>query len=94
MYKQKVFKKYYLRTPVDRSDDPGDAQTHENIDRVPIELSAYFSCMAAWREANRSGKLVPRATSVMAVTVLQAHQAAKDAGQVVAEGGQYANHQQ
>ena len=30
----------------------------------------------------------------MAVTVLQAHQAAKDAGQVVAEGGQYANHQQ
>ena len=35
----------------------------------PMALSAYFSLMAAARLANKSGKDVPSATKVMAVTV-------------------------
>lgn len=35
----------------------------------PMELSAVFSCVAACLLANRSGKLVPKATNVMAVTL-------------------------
>lgn len=35
---------------------------------LPIALSAYFSCLAATIEANRSGRDVPNATNVMAVT--------------------------
>ena len=34
----------------------------------PIELSAVFSMAAACFDANRSGRLVPSATNVMAVT--------------------------
>ena len=36
---------------------------------LPIELSACSSCLAACILANKSGKLVPSATNVMAVTV-------------------------
>lgn len=36
---------------------------------LPMALSAYFSLMAAEREANMSGMDVPKATSVMAVIV-------------------------
>lgn len=36
---------------------------------LPMALSAYFSLMAAARLANKSGKDVPSATKVMAVTV-------------------------
>lgn len=35
----------------------------------PIEASAVTSCMAAWRLANVSGKPIPIAISVTAVTV-------------------------
>lgn len=35
----------------------------------PMELSAFFSCWAACLLANRSGRLVPKATKVMAVTM-------------------------
>lgn len=33
---------------------------------LPMALSAYFSCIAAAREANVSGREVPRATKVIA----------------------------
>ena len=36
---------------------------------LPIELSAVFSWVAACLLANKSGRLVPRATNVMAVTL-------------------------
>ena len=49
---------------------PRPKNTFTELDPVtfPMELSAYFSCVAACLEANRSGKLVPRATKVIAVT--------------------------
>ena len=39
----------------------------------PMALSACFSCMAAVLDANRSGRDVPRATNVMAVTNIGYH---------------------
>ena len=59
---------------------------------LPIELSVYFSCTAAWWEANRSSKQGDKCDGHH--HVLLSHQAAKDAGQVVDEGGQYTDQQQ
>ena len=49
---------------------PRPRKTFTELDPVtlPIELSAVFSCVAACLLANKSGRLVPRATNVMAVT--------------------------
>jgi len=51
--------------------NPRPRKTLTEFDPVtfPIELSAYFSWIAACLLANRSGKLVPKATKVIAVTL-------------------------
>ena len=95
MYKK--IKKINLRTPVECSDDLGDAQTHENVDRViacntadrVVCIFLLYGGLAGGEQIRQTGAQGEKCDGRHCV--LQAHQAAKNAGQVVDEGDQYAN---
>ena len=63
-------KKYYLRTPVDTTNDPGDAQSHENVAGVTARyVAGRVVCIFLLYGGLVGGKQVPQVMSVMAVTV-------------------------
>ena len=63
-----TFDAQYMLAIIHGNPNPRNTLTELLPVTLPIALSAYFSCLAAAMEANKSGRDVPSATNVMAVT--------------------------
>ena len=82
------------------SNDPGNAQTHDNVDGVTARHVAdrvvciflQYSRLVGGEQVRQTGAQGDERDGRH--RVLQAHQTAKDAGKVIDEGGQYADHHQ